>query len=336
MPEGPEVKRITERLSSKVANTVGSKKFLVEIVGLDPRYDLRNPVQATQVRDDIGDFQNAVNNGGVVVDSIDCYGKFIYWTLTDTKSNEIFTIFHTLGMNGTWRFSPSESNHHCMEWKFSDGSSIFYRDSRRFGTFKFFKGPSGRDRLEKKISKELGPDMLALPSPGIKKFSEALQKGSRSSWTLPKVLMNQKVIAGIGNYLKAEILYETRLSPNTKVSELTDADMENLYHACIKHIHHAYAGKGVLRGPYGITSNPAGVTGINTNVPVTGPFPSTPYKFSVYAQRTCPSGHQVIRQQTDDKRTTHWCPNCQGLIEQRLVNTTNNSVAFAAPTNYCI
>jgi len=232
-------------------------------------------------------------------------------------------------MNGTWRFSPS-GNHHCMEWKFSDGSSIFYRDSRRFGTFKFFKGPSGRDRLEKKISKELGPDLLALPSPGIKKFSEALRKGSRSSWTLPKVLMNQKVIAGIGNYLKAEILYETKLSPNTKVSELTDADMDNLYHACIKHIHHAYAGKGVLRSKYGIASDPAGVTGINTNVP------SRLYKFSVYAQRTCPSGHQVIREQTDDKRTTHWCPTCQGLVEQRLANnTTNNSVAFAG-TNYCI
>ena len=265
MPEGPEVKKITERISSKVANTVGGKKFLVDIVGLDSRYDLRNP-KATQVRDDVGDFQNSILNGRVVVDSIDCHGKFIYWKLTDTKTNEIFTIFHTLGMNGTWRFSPS-GNHHCMEWKFSDGSSIFYRDSRRFGTFKFFKGPSGRDLLEKKISKELGPDLLALPSPGIKKFSEALRKGSRSSWTLPKVLMNQKVIAGIGNYLKAEILYETRLSPNTKVSELTDADMENLYHACIKHIHHAYAGKGVLRSKYGITSNPAGVTGINTNVP---------------------------------------------------------------------
>ena len=330
MPEGPEVKKITERISSKVANTVG--KVLIDIVGLDPRYDLRNP-KATQVRDDVGDFQNSILNGRVVVDSIDCHGKFIYWKLTDTTTNEIFTIFHTLGMNGTWRFSPS-GNHHCMEWKFSDGSSIFYRDSRRFGTFKFFKGPSGRDLLEKKISKELGPDMLALPSPGIKKFSEALRKGSRSSWTLPKVLMNQKVIAGIGNYLKAEILYETKLSPNTKVSELTDADMENLYHACIKHIHHAYAGKGVLRSKYGITSNPAGVTGINTNVP------STPYKFSVYAQRTCPSGHQVIREQTDDKRTTHWCPTCQGLVEQRVadlekINTTNNSVAFAG-TNYCI
>ena len=329
MPEGPEVKKITERISSKVANTVGGKKFLVEIVGLDPRYDLRNP-KATQVRDDIDDFQNAIVNGGVVVDSIDCHGKFIFWKLTDTKSNEIFTIFHTLGMNGTWRFSPS-GNHHCMEWKFSDGSSIFYRDSRRFGTFKFFKGPSGRDLLEKKISKELGPDMLALPSPGIKKFSEALRKGSRSSWTLPKVLMNQKVIAGIGNYLKSEILYQCKLSPNTKVYELNDIDIALLYTSCINQIHHAYAGKGYLSSKYGITS-PSSNSGIN--------YPNTPYKFSVYAQRTCPSGHQVIREQTDDKRTTHWCPTCQGLIEQRIadlekINTTNTPVAFAG-TNYCI
>ena len=89
-----------------------------------------------------------------------------------------------------------------------------------------------------------------------------------------------------------------------------------------------------MRSKYGITSNPAGVTGINTNVP------NTPYKFSVYAQRTCPSGHQVIREQTDDKRTTHWCPTCQGLIEQRIadlekINNTNTPVAFAG-TNYCI
>ena len=313
MPEGPEVKRISGSVAKRIVG-----KTITNIIGLDSRYDLRNP-SASQVRDDKDEFLDAVVNGGMTVDEVNCHGKFIYWKLTDS-SGELWTIFHTLGMAGTWRFSQA-NNHLLMQWEFSDGSKIWYRDGRRFGTFKFFKGPSGRDLLEKKISKDLGPDLLATPSPTLEKFSEALRKGSRSNWTLAKVLMNQKVVAGIGNYLKAEILYQCKLSPNTKVNELTDIDIATLYTSCITQIHNAYAAKGATIKNYTL---PDGTPG------------SAQYKFKVYAQKTCPEGHIISREETEDKRTTHFCATCQNLISARQKNINSGQTVLFAGSNYCI
>ena len=312
MPEGPEVKRISGSVAKRIVG-----KTITNIIGLDSRYDLRNP-SASQVRDDKDEFLNAVVNGGMTVDEVNCHGKFIYWKLTDS-SGELWTIFHTLGMAGTWRFSQA-NNHLLMQWEFSDGSKIWYRDGRRFGTFKFFKGPSGRDLLQKKISKDLGPDLLATPSPTLEKFSEVLQKGSRSNWTLAKVLMNQKVVAGIGNYLKAEILFETKLSPYTTVNQLSPTDIENLYHACIKHIHSAYAAKGATIKNYVLPDGSPG---------------GHQYNFKVYAQRNCPVGHTVLREETEDKRTTHFCATCQSVPKPKSQEKLKISVPFAG-SNYCI
>ena len=318
MPEGPEVKRISSGVAKRIVG-----KTIADVIGLDPRYDVRSG-SAKQVRDDVSQFLVEVTTDGLTVDEVNCYGKFIYWKLTNNSTNEVWTIFHTLGMAGTWRFTPN-NNHLAMEWKFDDGSSIYYRDSRRFGTFKFFKGPSGRDLLEKKISVQLGPDLLGT-SVTLEKFSEALRKGSRSSWTLAKVLMNQKVVAGIGNYLKAEILFETKLSPYTTVNQLSPTDMENLYHACIKHIHNAYAAKGATIKNYTL---PDGTPG------------SAQYKFKVYAQRNCPEGHTVLREETEDKRTTHWCSTCQRVPKSFSNHTEVKqeklkiNVPFAG-SNYCI
>ena len=313
MPEGPEVKRISGSVAKRIVG-----KTITDVIGLDSRYDLRNP-SASQVRDDKDEFLDAVLNGGVTVDEVNCYGKFIYWKLTDSTS-QIWTIFHTLGMAGTWRFNES-NNHLLMQWEFSDGSKIWYRDGRRFETFKFFKGPSGRDLLEKKISVQLGPDLLATPSVTLEKFSEALRKGSRSNWTLAKVLMNQKVVAGIGNYLKAEILHQCKLSPHTKVHELTDIDMAILHTSCISQIHNAYAAKGATIKNYVL---PDGTPG------------AAQYKFKVYAQKTCPEGHLITREETEDKRTTHWCRTCQNLIGARQKSINSGQTVLFAGSNYCI
>jgi formamidopyrimidine-DNA glycosylase len=37
-----------------------------------------------------------------------------------------------------------------------------------------------------------------------------------------------------------------------------------------------------------------------------------PFFFHVYRKEVCPEGHRVIREETADKRTTHWVPEVQG------------------------
>lgn len=43
--------------------------------------------------------------------------------------------------------------------------------------------------------------------------------------------MNQKVISGIGNYLRADTLYHSKISPFRKVKNLTDKELEDIYNS---------------------------------------------------------------------------------------------------------
>ena len=91
-----------------------------------------------------------------------------------------------------------------------DGKLTYYRDTRRFGTFKIFH--KDNSTLDKKLA-TLGPDMLNDP-PSFDEFVMRLRK--KNHWNITKALMDQKVVSGIGNYIKAlgntydtdRILYE--------------------------------------------------------------------------------------------------------------------------------
>ena len=99
MPEGPEVKRTVERL-----NRILQGKQLQEIVVED------QPWFQKQVRDDIMVMMSHLNNEPLTIDSVQCKGKFIYFTLS--AGNEIYHIHHTLGMSGTWRLPNKGDKKH--------------------------------------------------------------------------------------------------------------------------------------------------------------------------------------------------------------------------------
>lgn len=91
MPEGPEVRRIVERLDRFYRG-----REVTEIDFYDPTY------RQKQVRDDVDEF---VASLPATVESVKCKGKFIYWTFTNG-----FVMFHTLGMSGTWRIQQKTQN----------------------------------------------------------------------------------------------------------------------------------------------------------------------------------------------------------------------------------
>ncbi len=101
MPEGPEVKRTTERL-----NRILQGKQLQEIVVED------HPWFQKQVRDDIMVMMAHLNNEPLTIDSVQCKGKFIYFTLS--AGNEIYHIHHTLGMSGTRHSNTARSKQRTL------------------------------------------------------------------------------------------------------------------------------------------------------------------------------------------------------------------------------
>ena len=139
----------------------------------------------------------------------------------------------------------------------------------------------------------LGPDLLA-QNVENKKFISQLRKKNSSNIT--KVLMDQSVVAGVGNYIKSEALWLARISPHRKVEELSDSDLSVLNKAV----------QTVMKESF--VSGGATVKSYKDFFGETGDYSS---RFMVYNQKVDLDGNEVKKEKTPDGRTTHWVPNVQ-------------------------
>ena len=105
-------------------------------------------------------------------------------------------------------------NHLNVEFKTKNGS-IYYFDTLSFGSLKVVKGNID---LNKKL-KEVGPYIMEAET-NYELFKNQLRKQKNLDKEIGIVLMDQKVINGIGNYLRSEILYVSKINPFRKVKKL--------------------------------------------------------------------------------------------------------------------
>ena len=265
MPEGPEVRKISQALAERV-----SGRYFESMRIISGRYNKKEPSGFTR-------FVNLLPKRIVGVGS---HGKFMYWLLDDECS-----IWCTLGMSGYWH--TTMNTHSRVEFKLNDGS-VFYNDQRNFGTLKFVRG---KFTLIEKLT-SLGPDMLA-EDVSDQKFIERLRTKQR--WEITKTLMDQSVIAGVGNYVKADSLWLAKISPHRQVCDLSDQELSTLNKA-IKHIMRESFNRDINKSLY---EDPMQVEDRYNS------------KFLVYNQKTDADGNEVVRETTCDNRTTHWCPAVQ-------------------------
>lgn len=267
MPEGPEVKITGNKLHEILNN-----KILKNINILGGRYS-KKPIIG------FNDFRNDTQN--VVIQSVKVKGKLIYWVF----SND-WIMLNTLGMSGCWTFKKVK---HCdIECVYDDNQKIYFKDMRHFGTLKFIR----KDNLPKKL-KSIGPDVLT--DQFTKDIWMQLCK-KYQNWTLPKLLMNQKKIAGVGNYLKSEILYLSCVSPLIIIKKLSESKKICIYENIKKIAMASLRAHGVSIRDY---SSPDGQDG------------DYQFSFRVYSRDVDENNYEVHRITTDDKRTTHWVPQVQ-------------------------
>ena len=266
MPEGPEVRKNAESLAKRVS---GRDISGIEI--LSGRYGKKPPSGLTLLKNIIP----------IRVVGVGSHGKFMYWILDDELS-----IWSTLGMTGQWGDKPSD--HARIKITLNDGE-VYFNDQRNFGTIKFVRG---KFQLIEKL-KSLGPDMLAQDVTN-NEFIKKLR--SCDEWTITKALMDQSIVAGIGNYIKADSLWLAKISPHRKILDMTDIELGSLNSSI----------KQVMRESY-----KSGGATISTYRNFDGSEGEYNQRFLVYNQKTDPDGNEIIREITDDKRTTHWCPAVQ-------------------------
>lgn len=143
------------------------------------------------------------------------YGKYLFGKL----DNDIFLIIH-FGMTGFLHYGNSEkiSKHPRMTIYFSSGNHLTFDDTRKFGKLSITSHPAEFIKMKK-----LGPDALNI---NLKEFQEIFR--GRKGMIKP-LLMNQNVIAGIGNLYCDEILYQSGIHPLTRADQLDESKWETIY-----------------------------------------------------------------------------------------------------------
>jgi endonuclease VIII len=185
-----------------------------------------------------------------------------------------------LGMNGSWHVYPrggSWRKPRRSAWAVLAGET---KEAVQFGGPTLRVMPAARLARDPQLAR-LGADVLAPdfdPAPVV----EAM-RGADPARTLGDALLDQALVAGIGNIFKSEACFAARVDPWRPLADLGDAELRAVLQAARQQMLQAVA--------------------------------SDRHTYAVYrARRPCPAcGARIAsRGQGDANRTTYWCPNCQG------------------------
>lgn len=155
------------------------------------------------------------NITGHAFESTRRHGKYLL-----IRVGNVWLTLH-FGMTGKLHYFKSmqqEPDHDRLLFHFANGYHLAYDCQCLFGEVDVI------DDLQQLIqSKELGPDALAL---SFEDFQSRLD-GRRSA--IKTALMNQQILAGIGNVYSDEILFQARLHPKTTVNNLNTDWLRNVF-----------------------------------------------------------------------------------------------------------
>ncbi|WP_026152315.1 Fpg/Nei family DNA glycosylase [Actinopolyspora halophila] len=209
------------------------------------------------------------------------HGKWLLLPLGDaTSAHGVPCLLVHFGMTGGFVWCPGESDGHRHDrilLGFENGAELRYRDMRKLTGVRMAETDSDVDEL----LNALGPDAAEIPAG---QFTARL-RGTGSG--IKAALLDQSVLAGLGNLCVDEALWRARTHPRRKARELSTAELGELHR-----------GMGsVLRSSVreGHVPERAGWLNGSRN----------------QRSRHCPRCSAVLRRAVIAGRTTVWCPACQ-------------------------
>lgn len=169
--------------------------------------------------------------------------------------------------------------HVRVRFTFADGGQFNFHEQRMFG--KLGLTPDADAYFN---AKKLGPDALSVAK---KPFVDALKKRKGQ---LKPALMDQSLVAGVGNVYADELLYQCGLHPERKIADLNPKALDCVYTQMVE----------VLR----------------RTVEVDSDREQLPAHYLLHTRKPkgkCPQGHHPLEIKTIGGRTTYFCPTCQPL-----------------------
>ncbi|MBX3565243.1 MAG: bifunctional DNA-formamidopyrimidine glycosylase/DNA-(apurinic or apyrimidinic site) lyase [Sphingomonas sp.] len=268
MPELPEVETTVRGLEPVLQGAT------IERVALH-RADLRRP------------FPEGLGQRltGATVTSL---GRRAKYGLIDTNRGDTL-IFH-LGMSGRWRIDPEEIGKHDHLVIETARHRLALNDPRRFGSVDLVPTDGLADWP---AFKALGPEPLG-PDLTAKHLAEAFKGRSAP---IKVLLLDQRIVAGLGNIYVCEALYLARIAPTRAAGTVSRAKLEKLVMAIREVLEASIEAGGSSLRDY---ARPDGELGYFAK------------QFLVYGRggEKCGCGGLVERR-VDGGRSTFWCPACQ-------------------------
>jgi formamidopyrimidine-DNA glycosylase len=228
---------------------------------------------------------------GLVVERVERRGKYLLLRLDD---GETLAIHLRMTGNLLRRVAGVEPPRALRaELELDDGSLVAYTDLRRFGTWELLRDDEARAAF---LALRLGPE------PFSDEFSPEFLHAAlrRREAPLKPVLLDQRVVAGLGNIYADEALWTAKLHPELPASRVRRADAERL-HAAIREVLAA-----------GIAAQGASIRDYRTP---DGGQGSAQERFAVYGRTglPCPRCGTPIKRLVVGQRGTHICPHDQKL-----------------------
>jgi len=212
MPEGPEVTLMVEQLARKFK---GAKLKDIDIIsGRYVRHGVPKKWRA---------FHNDLPSKIVAFDN---KGKMVWLQLGNGWYVKIVPA-----MTGHLELEPDK--HARLKFETSKGD-FYLNDMRNFGSIHFLSGKEFKRELE-----ELGPFPLAKGKLDVDEVLERFRRKSQKR-TVADVMLEQDVMAGVGNYIRSDALYTAGISPLRKLNSLTDAELKKIIRASAKVMRDSY------------------------------------------------------------------------------------------------
>lgn len=211
MPELPEVETTVRGLNKKVLN-----RAFVDVWS-DWKKTVKKPKDFEQFKKELKNkkikkiWRRAKN---VIFDLSQGYSLLVHMKMTG----------HLL--IGNWKKDPMNDFLHLIFF-LDNGERLALSDLRKFAKVELWKT---QDLLNSKEFKALGPEPLD-KNFIFEKFKETL-RGKRGK--IKQILMDQNIIAGIGNIYSSEVLWVAKIHPEKSISKLTEKELKSLYKAVLK------------------------------------------------------------------------------------------------------
>jgi len=292
LPELPEVETVRRGLEQKLNN------FIVAKVEICRDSTVAFPINKKE-------FIEGLHNS--LLDKWDRRGKYliaelkkienknILLPITKPSKNNGFLVVH-LRMTGYFKFIDNFTlpcKHTRIRFFDKKNNELRYIDVRSFGQMWWIKEGLSPNKIIKGLG-ALGPEpfSIAFDANYLKKVI------SKRTKSIKAILLDQTIVAGIGNIYADESLYSAGISPFREAKTLKNNELINLIESIVSVLKKSIGSGGTTFSDFRDLEGENGNFGLQTNV----------YRRTGKKCRKCGN---LIKKQKLVGRSTHWCPNCQ-------------------------